>query len=174
MIDDKSLIKLLDEKNIDYVLHTHPPLFTVGDSKKLRGNINGAHTKNLFLKNKKNNFYLFSCLESTIINLKILKNRLNLGNISFANEKNLLELLNVKPGSVTPFGLLNNDNKEIKIKFFLDERLNDFDSINFHPLVNTSTINIKKNDFYNFFEINNIVVNFINFETYNTYVIKQY
>ena len=49
MIDYKSLIKLLDEKNISYLLYNHLPLFTVDDSKKLRGNINGAHTKNLFL-----------------------------------------------------------------------------------------------------------------------------
>ena len=72
MIDYKSLIKLLDEKNISYLLYNHLPLFTVDDSKKLRGNINGAHTKNLFLKTKKRQFYLFSCLESTKIDLKLL------------------------------------------------------------------------------------------------------
>ena len=161
MIDDKSLIELLNKKNIDYVLYTHPPLFTVNDSKKLRGNIVGAHTKNLFLKNKKNNFYLFSCLESTTIDLKFLKQRLNLGNISFAGEKDLYELLNVSPGAVTPFGLLNDNEK--KIKFFLDLKLNNFDSFNFHPLINTATINIKRNAFYNFFKINNISINLINF-----------
>ena len=166
MIDDKSLIKLLDENHMHYVLYAHPPLFTVEDSKKLRGNINGAHTKNLFLKNKKNKFYLFSCLESTKIDLKRLKQRLNLGNISFAGEKYLHELLSVKPGAVTPFGLLNDNQK--KIKFFFDLKLNNFNSFNFHPLVNTATINIKRNDFYKFFKINNITINFINFETYST------
>ena len=171
MINDKSLIKLLKQKEINYTFYTHQPLFTVNDSKKLRGNINGAHTKNLFLKNKKNNFYLFSCLESTKINLKILKEKLNLGNISFAGEKYLHELLNVKPGAVTPFGLLNDSTR--KIKFFLDLKLNDFDSFNFHPLVNTATINIKRNDFYNFLKINGININLFSFETYNTYDIKQ-
>ncbi len=170
MINFKSLIRLLDEKNINYTLHFHPSLFTVDDSKKLRGNINGAHTKNLFLKNKKNNFYLFSCLESTKIDLKLLQKRMNLGNISFAKEKSLLELLCVKPGAVTPFGLLNDS--ENKIKFFIDLKLDDFNSFNFHPLVNTTTINIKREDFYNFFKINNIEINFINFETYNIHGIK--
>ena len=147
MIDDKSLIRLLDENNIHYVLYFHPPLFTVDDSKKLRGNINGAHTKNLFLKNKKNNFYLFSCLESTKIDLKLLKEKLCLGNFSFASEKYLIELLGVKPGAVTPFGLLNDIEK--KIKFFFDIKLNNYSTFNFHPLINTATINIKKESFYN-------------------------
>ena len=154
MIDVKLLFSLLVKKNINYTLYNHPPLFTVDDSKRLRGKINGAHTKNLFLKNKKNNFYLFSCLESTKIDLKTLKEKLNLGNISFAGEKYLHELLNVKPGAVTPFGLLNDSAR--KIKFFLDLKLNDFDSFNFHPLVNTATINIKRNDFYNFLKTNTI------------------
>ena len=116
------------------------------------------------MKNKKNKFYLFSCLESTEINLKTLKQNLNLGNISFASEKYLNELLNVKPGAVTPFGLLND--KEKKIMFFFDYKLNSFNSFNFHPLVNTATVNIQKNDFYDFFKKNNIKINYINFETY--------
>ena len=170
MIGYKSLLKLLDKKNINYSLYKHPPLFTVDDSKKLRDNIKGAHTKNLFLKTKKNNFYLFSCLESTKIDLKLLKQRMNLNSLSFAGDKYLHELLNVKSGAVTPFGLLNDNEK--KINFFLDLKLNDFDSFNFHPLINTATINIKREDFYNFFKINNIEINFINFETYNIHGIK--
>ena len=165
MIDNKSLIKLLNTNNFKYKLYTHAPLVTVEDSKKMRGKIKGGHTKNLFLKNKKNNFYLITCLENSLVDLKLLRKNLNLGNISFAGEKYLSELLNVKPGAVTPFGLLNDINR--RIKFFLDIQLNDFDSFNFHPLVNTATINIKREDFYNFFKINNIEINFINFETYN-------
>ena len=171
MINDKSLIKLLKQKEINYTFYTHQPLFTVNDSKKLRGNINGAHTKNLFLKNKKNNFFLFSCLESSIIDLKLLKQKLNLGSISFAGEKYLIKLLGVQPGAVTPFGLLNDNEK--KIKFFLDLRLNNYDSFNFHPLINTATINLKRNEFYKFFKINDIVINLINFKTYDIYDIKK-
>ena len=161
MIDAKLLFNLLVKKNINYTLYNHPPLFTVDDSKRLRG----------FLKNKKNNFNLFSCLESTKIDLKTLKEKLNLGNISFAGEKYLHELLNVKPGAVTPFGLLKDSAR--KIKFFLDLKLNDFDSFNFHPLVNTATINIKRNDFYSFLKTNGITINLFSFETYNTYDIKE-
>ena len=170
MINKNSLLNLLDEYNIKYILYEHPPLFSVEDSKKLRGDIEGAHTKNLFLKNKKNNFFLFTCLESSKVDLKILKNKLELGNISFAGEKYLIELLNLKPGSVSPFGLLNDRDK--KIQFFIDAALDNFETFNFHPLINTATINISKNDFYNFFKINKININLINFRNYDTRTIK--
>ena len=155
---------------IIYYIVTHL-FFTVNDSMKFRGNIEGAHTKNLFLKDKKKNFYLFSCLENTIIDLKFLRKRMNLNNLSFAGEKYLSELLNVKPGAVSPFGLLNDIEK--KINFFLDLKLDRLNSFNFHPLDNTATINIKRGDFYKLFKINNITINLFNFETYTTCDIKQ-
>ncbi len=167
MVGYKSLLKLLDKKNINYSLYKHPPLFTVDDSKKLRGNIKGAHTKNLFLKTKKKKFFLFTCLESTKIDLKLLRQCMHLSNLSFASEKYLQELLNVKPGAVTPFGLLNDVEK--KISFFLDLKLNGYNSFNFHPLINSATINIKKCDFYDFLKDNYIVARLFDFETYNTY-----
>ena len=76
------------------------------------------------------------------------------------------ELLNVKPGAVTPFGLLNDINH--RVKFFFDIQLNDFDSFNFHPLINTATVNIKKEVFYNFFKTNYISITLLNLETYET------
>jgi len=166
MIDNKSLIKLLNTNNFKYKLYTHAPLVTVEDSKKMRGKIKGGHTKNLFLKNKKNNFYLITCLENSLVDLKLLRKNLNLGNISFAGEKYLSELLNVKPGAVTPFGLLNDINH--RVKFFFDIQLNDFNSFNFHPLINTATVNIKKEVFYNFFKTNYISITLLNLETYET------
>ena len=114
MIDKESLIKLLDKNNCQYKLYNHPPLVTVEDSVNMRGKINGGHTKNLFLKNKKNNFFLITCLENTVVDLKLLQKNLNLGNLSFAGKKYLKELLNVNPGAVTPFGLLNDVNHKIK------------------------------------------------------------
>ena len=164
MIDKKSLIKLLDKNNCQYKLYNHPPLVTVNDSVNMRGKINGGHTKNLFLKNKKNNFFLITCLENTMVDLKLLQKNLNLGNLSFAGEKYLKELLNVNPGAVTPFGLLNDINYQIK--FFFDINLNNFEIFNFHPLVNTSTVSIKKEDFFNFFKINNICIYLLNLKTF--------
>ena len=164
MIDKESLIKLLDKNNCQYKLYSHPPLITVKDSVKMRGKINGGHTKNLFLKNKKNNFFLFSCQESTIVDLKLLKKALNLGNISFARDLYLKNILGVKPGSVTPFGLINDQNNNIK--FFLDKKILYHKKVNFHPLVNTSTVSLDTKDFLLFMKKNNKLVNIFNFDNY--------
>jgi len=89
----------------------------IEDSKNLRGSIDGAHSKNLFLKDKKNNFFLVSFIEDIIADLKKASVPLNSKKLSFANEDYLMNILGIKPGSVSPFGLLND--KEKKVKFFL-------------------------------------------------------
>ena len=92
-MEKSDLLTMLTKHAIKYDVCEHPPLHTVLESKKFRGKIEGAHTKNLFLKNKKNNFFLFSCQESTIVNLKQLNKVLNLGNISFARDLYLEDML---------------------------------------------------------------------------------
>ena len=153
MLSPKEFIKLFNDKGYDYDLHKHKALFTVEDSNKFRGNIKGAHSKNLFLKNKKNKFYLISCEEFTDINLKRISNFLHLGNVSFAKEEYLIDLLGVKPGSVTPFALLNDI--ENSVVFYLEEKLYKSNFINFHPLTNTETITLKCDTFIEFMIENN-------------------
>ena len=155
---------MMSKHGIRYDVCEHPPLRTVFESKKLRGKIKGVHTKNLFLKNKKNNFFLFSCQESTIVDLKQLKKVLGLGNISFARDLYLKDMLGVKPGSVTPFGLINDQNNEIK--FFLDKKILYHKKVNFHPLVNTSNVSIDTKDFLLLMKKNNKLVNILNFDNY--------
>ena len=164
MIDKIKLLQLLDNKKINYRIFNHPPLHSVKDSINMRGTIEGAHTKNLFLKNKRDDFFLFSCLENTMIDLKLLKKNLNLGNISFAKTNYLKKILNLSPGSVSPFGLLNDINNNVS--FFLDKKLTNYEIINFHPLENTSTISINLNNFLNFMFENKKLVKFINFDNY--------
>ena len=120
MLDQKSLLSRLSKSSIIYKLYQHPALFTVEDSVKNRGLIMGNHSKNLFLKNKKKQFFLFSCVEDRVVNLKKISKSLNLGNVSFASKENLINYLGVMPGSVTPFGLLND--MENKVKFYLDSQ----------------------------------------------------
>ena len=148
MITSKELIKLLNVKGYDYNFHEHSALFTVKDSNKLRGEIKGLHSKNLFLKNKKNKFYLFSCEELTNINLKTISKSLGLGNVSFAKTEYLIDLLGISPGSVTPFALLNNP--ENNIDFYIEDKLYESEYINFHPLINTATVTIKSQEFIEF------------------------
>jgi len=163
--DKNNLLVYLNNKNIPYVSHEHSPLFTVKESLEKRGDIDGAHSKNLFLKNKKNQFFLFSCLENTIIDLKKLSKSLQLGNISFAKEDSLYNLLIVNPGSVSPFGLLND--VENKVKFFLDIKFFSYKSVNFHPLINTHTINLNVKDLFNLLLENKKEVNILDFNEYS-------
>ena len=163
-INKLDLLAKLSKENIEFNIFEHAPLHTVEESKELRGKIEGAHTKNLFLKNKKNNFFLFSCLESTIVDLKQLTKALNLGNVSFARNLYLTNILGVKPGSVTPFGLIND--RESETKFFLDKKILCHNKVNFHPLINTSTVSLNTKDFLLFMKKNNKLVNIINFDNY--------
>ena len=165
MLSEKKLLTLIEEKGLDFKLYTHEPLSTVEESIKYRGKIDGAHSKNLFLKNKKNQFFLFSCLEDTQINLKKITKSLKLGNISFANEDYLSLYLGVKPGAVTPFGLLNDI--ENKVTFYLDNNFLKNQIVNFHPLTNTSTISMKTKDFVNFLIENTKKVNIYDFNNYS-------
>ena len=165
MITKNQLLKKLAIEEIPFTEHIHRPLFTVADSEKNRGSIQGSHTKNLFLKNKKNEFFLITCNENASVELKKLGKSLNLGNLSFAKEKKLKEYLGVLPGSVTPFGLLNDE--QHKVIFYIDSRLFNENKINFHPLINTSTITLKTNDFINFMVENKKKVNILDLESYS-------
>ena len=148
MLNSLDLISLLKKEKCCIKVHEHDALFSVNDSKNLRGKIEGAHSKNLFLKNKKNNFFLLSCEEEERIDLKKISKSLNLGNVSFAKEEYLDQYLGIKPGSVSPFALLNDLNN--KVSFYLEKNLYESRFINFHPLVNTFTITIETDKFVDF------------------------
>ena len=165
MLTKTDLFELLSVKNKNFQIHEHDPLFTVEDSEKLRGEITGAHTKNLFLKNKKNNFFLFSCNENAKVNLKLFSKSIDAKNLSFANEEYLKKYLGIKPGSVSPFALLN-DIKNI-VRFYLDEELYKSELINFHPLINTTTISIKTSLFIDFLLENNKKIHIFSLNSYS-------
>ena len=148
MYNSLELIELLKKGKYVIKVHQHKALFTVEDSKKLRGKIDGAHSKNLFLKNKKNKFFLLTCEETDNINLKKISKTLELGNISFAKEQYLDEHLKIKPGSVSPFALLNDEGEHVD--FYLEQTLYESKFVNFHPLINTLTITIETKRFVEF------------------------
>jgi Ala-tRNA(Pro) deacylase len=129
----------------------HPPLHTVEESRALRGDIPGAHTKNLFLKCKKGTLWLVTALEETPINLKTLHHALGSGRLSFGNADLLLEVLGVTPGSVSTFGVINDT--EGRVTVVLDQGLMAHERINLHPLVNTATTGISRDDLIRFLEL---------------------
>ena len=148
MYNHLELIEILKKESYNITVHQHDALFTVQDSKKLRGKIAGAHTKNLFLKNKKNKFFLLTCEESDKVDLKRMSKSLELGNTSFAKEEYLNQYLKIKPGSVSPFALLNDYGGFVN--FYLEQTLYESKFVNFHPLINTFTITIETKRFIDF------------------------
>jgi Ala-tRNA(Pro) deacylase len=148
MYNSFELIELLKKENYNITVHQHGALFTVQDSKKMRGEIKGTHSKNLFLKNKKNNFFLLTCEEADKVELKRISKSLALGNTSFAKKEYLDQYLKIKPGSVSPFALLNDEGGQVE--FYLEQTLYESKFVNFHPLINTLTITIETKRFIEF------------------------
>ena len=143
------LFAFLDRLGIAHRTMTHPPLFTVEQSQALRGQIPGGHTKNLFLKDKKGALYLVTALEDAIIDLKSLHRVLGAsGRFSFGSAVELRETLGVEPGAVTPFGVVNDTAHHITV--VLDTALLAHAEINAHPLTNTMTTTLKRDDLVKF------------------------
>ena len=145
------LFAALDRLGIPHRTARHPPVFTVEQAKKLRGELPGAHTKNLFLRDKKYELYLVVALESADIDLKSLHRRLGAtGRFSFGASDLLREVWGVEPGSVTPFGAINDTAGRVTV--VLDSEMMAHQTLNFHPLDNTMTTTIARDDLVKFLE----------------------
>jgi Ala-tRNA(Pro) deacylase len=145
------LFAALDALGIAHATVQHPPLFTVEQSRALRGQIPGGHTKNLFLRDKKNALYLVVAEEDAEIELKGLHRLLGAtGRFSFGSADLLREVLGVTPGAVTPFGAINDS--EGRVAVVLDAALMAHETINCHPLVNTMTTSLRRGDLVKFLQ----------------------
>ena len=105
------LLAYLEELGIETRTVTHPAVFTVDEAKRLRGKLPGAHSKSLFLRNKKGRMWLVVALEDRPIDLKALGERLEAGRLSFGSPERLMRYLGVIPGAVTPFGAINDQDR---------------------------------------------------------------
>lgn len=143
------LFSLLASLDIQVSTVRHPPLYTVAQSQALRGEIAGGHTKNLFLKDRKDAYYLLTVEEDAVVDLKQIHHLIGAsGKVSFGKPEALMELLGVTPGAVTAFGVVNDT--EGKVKLFLDEALMRHEVINAHPLTNEATTSIREEDLVRF------------------------
>ena len=139
------LFDFLDGLGIEVATVSHPPLFTVAQSQALRGEIAGGHTKNLFLKDRKDNFFLVTAGEEAKIDLKRIHEVIGAaGRVSFGSPEALMRLLGVAPGAVTAFGLINDEAGVVK--FVIDSALIEYEKINAHPLANDATTTIAASD----------------------------
>ncbi|MBC8319557.1 MAG: prolyl-tRNA synthetase associated domain-containing protein [Bacteroidetes bacterium] len=148
MLNDnrEKVFQVLEDLKIEFELFEHPPLDTIKVALKYWKDIDAVHCKNLFFRNHKGNkHYLIIIKDTTPFSIHSLEKKLKQGKLTFGSEKRLQKYLGVKPGSVSPFGLVNDIDHHVKL--FLDEELQKADSISFHPNDNTASLVIKNADF---------------------------
>jgi Ala-tRNA(Pro) deacylase len=144
-VSREELMAALARLGIAVTTIDHPPVFTVEEAQALRGQVPGEHTKNLFLKDKKDRLFLVVAPEEAEIDLKQLHHRIGAsGRLSFGKPDLLMETLGVAPGSVTAFAPLNDAAGRVTV--VLDESLATAETVNCHPLVNTATTTIAAKD----------------------------
>lgn len=145
----EDLFAFLDRLGIETATVDHPPVFTVEESRTLHDELPGAHTKNLFLVDRKHRLYLVVAEKDAEIDLRQLHRRIGAsGRLSFGKAETLQAVLGVEPGSVTPFAAINDP--EGRVAVLLDRTLAEQDNLNFHPLVNTGTTRIATADLLRF------------------------
>ena len=156
------------------IAHTtleHPPVFTVAEAKALRNEplketgrgLEGAHIKNLFLRDKKKRMWLLTALEYRTIDLKALGQRLGARGLSFASADRLMTYLGVRPGAVTPLAAINDCENVVQV--LLDREILDASLVNCHPLVNWMTTALAPADLVTFLEAEEHPPRLIDFET---------
>ncbi len=150
MIDkEKQVIKVLEELKVDYRHFTHPPIPTIEEGLQHWKNIDAQHCKNIFFRNHKGNrHYLVIIDHKHNLAIRDLEQRLKQGKLTFASGKRLKKWLGLTPGSVTPFGLINDNENHVHV--FLDENLKKAERISFHPNINTATVDMPFEDFVRF------------------------
>ncbi|HEY1927286.1 MAG TPA: YbaK/EbsC family protein [Caulobacteraceae bacterium] len=144
------LIAFLDKHAIAHVTTEHPAVFRVGEGEDMKSAIAGAHSKNLFLKDHRDQLWLVSAEQHTAIDLKRLPSVIGSGRLSFGSPDLMQATLGVTPGSVTALGLAND--RQGKIRFVLDAVLARAEQVNFHPLENTATTTLSRAGFGAFLE----------------------
>src|SRR4029079_7316978 len=142
------LMARFSELGIKTHTREHPPVFTVEEAQAVHGEIPGGHCKNLFLKDEKGAVWLIVCLEDARIDLKSAPARIGSRRLSFGKPDLLMQLLGVEPGSVTPFGLINDTEKRITV--ILEERMMKESLLNYHPLNNDAQATIATSDLVTF------------------------
>ncbi len=146
----EGFFKLLEQIGIEFTNHEHPAVYTVEEADRHHEGINGAHSKNLFFKDRKKNLVLVVTLSDKPIKIKDVGNKIGAKGLSFGKPELLAEVLGVIPGAVTPFAVINDTEKRVRV--ILDKEMMDHALLNFHPIVNTATTTISSRDLIKFLE----------------------
>jgi len=150
-MDEARVYARLAELGITYERHEHPPVPTVEDAERYWAGIDATHCKNLFLRNQKGNrHYLVIIPHTKPVNLRAVADQIGDGKLSFASPERLMKHLGLAPGSVSPFGLIND--RERAVRVVLDRELKTAARLSFHPNINTRTLVISGADFQKFLD----------------------
>jgi Ala-tRNA(Pro) deacylase len=161
MRGQKELYELLKELDIHFEYHDHPPVATIEDALIHWKDYNSGRCKNIFFRNHRGDRHYLVILEHLAkLDIKDLERRLRQGKLTFASDKRLMKYLGVEPGSVSPFGLINDREKHVHL--FIDEKLKDCERLTFHPNVNTASLVISKSDFLRFLAFTGNSYEFLN------------
>ena len=146
------LYHFLDEYQISYKKFDHSPVYTVEESKKLSPAMSGGKTKNLFVRDKKGKHHILLTVEQDKrVDLKKVSEFIGYGRLSFCSPERLLKYLGVEPGSVSLLGILNDQAGEVEI--LIDEDLWKKQYLLCHPLVNTSTLRLGREELVKLFQL---------------------
>jgi Ala-tRNA(Pro) deacylase len=148
---DEQLKEFLAAHGIEYVLHTHPAVFTVAEAELHCRHIPGLSCKNLFLKDDAGRFYLVVLPAAKRLDMKRFRGLIGVGKIRFGTDEELYSVLRLTPGSVSPFGLVNDS--DMKAIVYVDEEVWDAAIVSFHPNINTETLELTQEAFRRFFSI---------------------
>lgn len=149
--EEKKVLETLDSLDIKWQRFEHPPVFTLEESSLYWREHGGAHCKNLFIRNYRgNHHYLVIVRGDKKIDLKELTRSLAEDRLSFASPLRLQKFLGLSTGAVSPFGLINDLQKEVRV--VIDRDLLVETELNFHPNVNTATVKISRDDFLKFLQ----------------------
>lgn len=145
------ILKKLSKMNIEYELVEHPPALTTEDADRYIEGIEGVRTKTLFLCNKKSrNYYLLVMDDAKQVTMKKLEELLSEKGLHFCSPEKLMSKLHLFPGAVSLFGLLNNEEKDVKV--LIDEEIFSESRVSFHVADNTRTAFISTSDMMRFIE----------------------
>ncbi len=152
MTDQESAVAArLRELAISYTRHEHPPVATVDDARRHWAAIEATHCKNLFLRNQKGHRHYLVILEySKKADLRRVADQIGDGKLSFGSPERLMRCLGVTPGSVSPFGLINDHSHAVRV--ILDHDFQSAERLSFHPNINTVTLTIAAADFARFLQ----------------------
>ncbi len=162
MISRDGLLDYLATLGVAATTLDHPAVFTVGEGEDIKASMPGAHTKNLFLKDARDQLWLVSAEGHAAIDLKRLHLVIGSGRLSFGKPELMMQTLGVSPGSVTAFGLVND--VDHRVRFVLDRTLAEAELVNFHPLTNTATTTVSGEGFRQFLEavgVTPLIVDFV-------------